>query len=147
MVDRFGEKEPAGFARARLIIDPSEKVFVQKVEQEERPKREAVDDGRYDGIAERDYNQLSRPGEERAPFRCARRVLGRVHRARGGSKEGQFDIIHHQRPNLEEAARCSGKTLKYNKTMTSNKIEIKTAKWKHSRQEERRRFGQILSQK
>ena len=56
MVYRFREEEAAGFAGARLIVDPREKIFVHEVEQEEGRKREAVDDGRYDGIAERDYN-------------------------------------------------------------------------------------------
>jgi hypothetical protein len=84
MVHSFREEEAAGFAGGGLIIDPCEKVFVQKVEQDEGPKRETVDDGRYDGIAERDYNQLSRLREERAPFLRATRVLRLVHRARGG---------------------------------------------------------------
>jgi hypothetical protein len=116
MVHRFREEEAAGFAGGRLIVDPGEKVFVQEVEQEEGRKREAVNDGRYDGIAERDHNQLSRSGEERAPFLRASRVLRLVHRARGGIKEDRFDIIHHQGPNLKKAASCSGKTLKYNET-------------------------------
>jgi hypothetical protein len=124
VVYRFGEEEAAGFAGGRLIVDPGEKVFVQEVEQEEGRKREAVDDGRYDGIAERDYNQLSRSGEERAPFLRATRVLRLVHRARGGVQEDHLDIIHHQRPNLKEAAGCSGKTLKYNETTTPNKAMI-----------------------
>ena len=112
MVYRFGEEEAAAFAGGRLIVDPGEKVFVQEVKQAESRKREAVNDGRYDGIAECDYNQLSRPGEERAPFLRATRVLRLVHRARGGTQKDPFDIIHHQRPNLKEAASCSGKTLK-----------------------------------
>ncbi len=147
MVHRFREEEPAGFAGARLIIDPSKKVFVQEVEQEESRTCEAVDDRRYDGIAQRDYDQLGHRREERTPFRCDRRVLGLVHRARGGIKKDHLDIIHHQRPNLEEATACSGKTLKYNKTMTSNETAITAAKWEHSRQEESGRFWQILSQK
>ena len=125
MVHRFREEEAASFAGGRLIVDPGEEIFVQEVEQEEDRKREAVDDGRYDGIAERDYNQLSRSGEERAPFLRARRVLRLVHRARGGVEKDRFDIIHHQRPNLKEAAACSGKTLKYNETTTSNKAVIR----------------------
>jgi len=56
MVYSLGEEEAAGFAGGRLIVDPGEKVFVQEVEQAEGRKREAVDDGRNDGIAERDYN-------------------------------------------------------------------------------------------
>jgi hypothetical protein len=147
MVQRFREEEAAGFAGGRLIVDPGEKVFVQEVEQEESRKREAIDNGGYDGIAQRDYNQLSRIGEERAPFLRASRELRLVHRARGGIKEGRFDIIHHQRPNLKEAAGCSRKTLKYNKTTTSNKVVIKTANLQHSRQEERGRFWKIGSQK
>jgi hypothetical protein len=51
MVHRFGEEEAASFAGGRLIVDPGEKVFVQQVEQEEGRKREAVNNGRYDGIA------------------------------------------------------------------------------------------------
>jgi hypothetical protein len=147
MVQRFREEEAAGFAGGRLIVDPSEKVFVQEVKQGEGRKREAVDDGRYDGISERDYNQLSRSGEERAPFLGATRVLRLVHRARGGIKEDHFHIIHHQRPNLKEAAGCSRKTLKYNETTTSNKAAIKAPKLQHSRQEECGRFWKILSQK
>jgi hypothetical protein len=96
MVHRFREEEATGFAGGRLIVDPGEKVFVQEVEKEEGRKREAVNDGRYDGIAERDHNQLSRPGEERAPFLRARRVLRLVHRTRGGIKEDHLDIIHNQ---------------------------------------------------
>jgi hypothetical protein len=118
MVQRFREEEAAGFAGGRLIVDPCEKVFVQEVDQEEGRKREAVDDGRYDGIAERDYNQLSRSGEDRAPLLRARSVLRHVHRARGGIKEGHFDKIDHQRHNLKEAGGCYGKTLKYNETTT-----------------------------
>jgi len=107
VVHRFREKEAASFAGGRLIVDPGEKVFVQEIKQEEGRKREAVNDGRYDGIAERDYNQLGRSGEERAPFLRARRVLRLEHRARGGTKEGHFDIVHHQGPNLKEASGCS----------------------------------------
>ncbi len=118
MVHRFREEEPAGFAGARLIIDPSKKVFVQEVEQEESRTCEAVDDRRYDGIAQRNYDQLGHRREERAPFRCDRRVLGLVHRARGGIKKDHLDIIH-----------------------------LTAAKWEHSRQEESGRFWQILSQK
>ena len=127
MVQRFGEEEAAGLAGRRLIVDPGEKVFVQEIGQEEGPKREAVDDGRYDGIAERDYNQLSRRGEECTPFLRARSVLRLVHRTRGGIEEGHFDIIHHQGHNLKEAAGCYGKTLKHNETTTSsqNKAAIK----------------------
>ena len=128
MVHCFREEEAAGFAGGRLIVDPGKKVFVQEVEQQEGRKRDAVDDRRYDGIAQRDYNKLSRSGKERAPFLRARRVLRFEHSARGGSKEGHFDIIHHQRPNLKEAAGRSGKTLKYNETTTSYKAAIKTAK-------------------
>jgi hypothetical protein len=95
MVNCSREEEPAGVAGGRLIIDPREKVFVQEVEHSEGGKREAIDDRRYDGIAERDYNQLSHCGEESTPFRCARRVLGLVHRAWGGSKESYLEIIHH----------------------------------------------------
>lgn len=129
MVHRFREEEAAGFTGRRLVINPGEKVFVHQVEQEEGPKREAVNNGRYDGIAERDYNQLSRSREERAPFFRARRVLRLVHRARGGTKECHFDMIHHQRSNLKEAVGCSGKALKYNETSTSSKSAIKTANW------------------
>ena len=146
MVQRFREEEAAGFARGRLIVDPGEKVFVQEVDQEEAGKREAVDDGRYDRIAERDYDQLSRYWEERAPFSRARSVLRLVHRAWGGIKEHHFGIIHHQRHNLKEAAGCYGKTLKYNETATSNKAVIKTAKRQHSHQEECGRFRKIVSQ-
>jgi hypothetical protein len=128
MVYCFGEEEAAGVAGGGLIIDPGEKVFVEEVEQTEGCKREAIDDRRYDGIAERDYNQLSHCGEESTPFRYADRVLGLVHRAWGGSKESYVDIIHHQRPNLKEAASCSGETLKYDITMTPNKTAIKAAK-------------------
>ena len=95
MVNCFREEEPAGLAGRRLIVDPSEKVFVQEVEQKEGCKREAIDDRRYDGITERDCNQLGHCGEESTPFRCARRVLDVVHRAWGGCKESYFDIIHH----------------------------------------------------
>ena len=124
MVHRFREKEAAGFARGRLIIDPGEKIFVQEVEQDEGSKRNAVDERRYDGIHESDYNKLSHSGKEGAPFLRARRVLRVVHRARGGIEEYRFDIIHHQRPNLKESAGRSGKTLKYNKTTTSYKAAI-----------------------
>ena len=130
MVHSFREEEAAGFAGGRLIVDPGEKVFVQEVEEEEGRKCKAINDGRYDGIAERDYNQLSHCGEERAPFLRARRVFRLVHRARGGIKEYHFDIIHHQRPNLKEATSCPGKTLKHNETTTSNKSAIiKKTKW------------------
>jgi hypothetical protein len=40
------------------------------------------------------------------------RVLGLIHRAWCRSKQGDFDVVHYQRSNLKEAARCSGKTLK-----------------------------------
>ena len=56
MVNRFWEEKPAGVAGGRFIIDPSEKVFVQEIEQKEGSKREAIDDRRYDGIAKRDCN-------------------------------------------------------------------------------------------
>ena len=127
VVHRFREKEAAGFAGGRLIVDPGEKIFVQEVKQEEGHKRNTVDERRYDGIDECDYNKLSHSGKERAPFLRARRVLRVVHRARGGVKEYDFDVIHHQRPNLKEAAGRSGKTLEYNETTTSYKAAIKTA--------------------
>jgi hypothetical protein len=57
MVNCLREKEPASVARGRLIIDPSEKVFVQEVEQSEGCKRKAIDDRSYDGIRERDHSQ------------------------------------------------------------------------------------------
>lgn len=112
VVHCFREEKTAGFAVVRLIIDPSEKVFVKEVEQKEGRKCKAIDDRRYDGIAERDYNHLSHCGEESTPRRCVRRILDLVHRAWRRSKESHFDIIHHQRPNLKEAASRSGKTLK-----------------------------------
>ena len=118
MVNCFREEEPAGVAGVRLIIDPSEKVFVQEIQQREGDKRDGIDDRRYDRIAQRDYNQLSHCGEESTPFGCARRVLGFVHRTWAGRKECLFDIVLHQRPNLKEAKGCSGKTLKNDKTMT-----------------------------
>ena len=57
MVHCFREEKTAGFAGGRLIVDPSEKVFVQEVEQEEGCECKAIDDRRYDGIGERDYSQ------------------------------------------------------------------------------------------
>ena len=95
-----------------MIIDPSEEVFVKEVEQKEGRKRKAIDDRSYDGIAERDYNQLGHCGEESTPCGCAGRILDLVHRAWCRSKESFFDIIHHQRPNLKKATSRSGKTLK-----------------------------------
>ena len=86
MVNCFREEKPAGVAGGRLIIDPSEKVLVQEIQQEEGYKRETVDDRGYDRRAQRGYNQLSYCWEERTPCRCARRVLGLVHRAWGGRK-------------------------------------------------------------
>jgi hypothetical protein len=71
---------------------------------------------------------LSHCGEESTPLRCARRVLGLVHSAWGSGKEIYIDIIHHQRPNLKEAAGCSGETLKYDKTMNSSETATKSAK-------------------
>jgi len=68
VVDRPWEEESAGVAGGGLIIDPGEMVFVQEVEQKEGHKCETVDDRGYDGIAQRDYNQLSYLGEECAPF-------------------------------------------------------------------------------
>ena len=128
MVDCFREEEPAGVAGGRLIVDPSEKVFVQQIEQKEGDKREAIDDRSYDRIAQRDNNQLGYCGEESTPCRCAGQVLGLVHRARGERKESLFDIIHHQRPNLKESKGCPGKPLKYDETITSNKTAIEIAK-------------------
>ena len=40
-----------------MIVDPSEMIFVQHVEQEERYEGEAVDYGTDDGVAECDDNQ------------------------------------------------------------------------------------------
>jgi hypothetical protein len=57
VVHCFREEKTAGFAGGRLTIDPSEKVFVQEVEQEEGRECKAIDDRRYDGIGERDYSQ------------------------------------------------------------------------------------------
>jgi hypothetical protein len=111
MVDCFRKEEPASVTGGRLIIDPSEKVFVQEVEQSEGCKREAIDDRGYDGKAERDYNQLSRCGEESTPFRCARRVLNLAHRAWGGSKESHFDKIRNEGPSLQKCFARSRKAL------------------------------------
>jgi len=61
------EEESARVARMRLIVDPSEEVLVQEVEQEKGRKREAVNDGGYGRIAERDDNQLSHRREESTP--------------------------------------------------------------------------------
>ena len=112
MLKCFREEESAGFAGLRLIVDPCEEVLIQEVEQKEGGKCEAIDDRGYDGIAKRDDNQLSHRREESAPIRCTGSVPDRVYRARGRSKEGNLEIIHHQRPNLKKAAGCSGKTLK-----------------------------------
>lgn len=112
MLNRLGEEEPARVARMRLIVDPREEVLVQEVEEEEGRKREAIDDGSYDGIAERDDNQLSHRREESAPVRCTGRVLDLIHRPWCRSKKSDFDIVHYQRSNLKEAAGRSRKTLK-----------------------------------
>lgn len=112
MLKCFGEEESAGLAGLGLIVDPCEKVLIQEVKQKERAKCEAINDGGYDGIAKSDDNQLSHRREESSPFRCTGSVLDRVHRARGGSKEGNLEVIHHQGPDLKKAAGCSGKTLK-----------------------------------
>jgi hypothetical protein len=93
MVHCFGEEEPAGVAKGRLIVDPGKMVFIEEVEQREGCKREAIDDWRYDGKDKCEYKQLSRRGEESTPFQCARRVLDLEHRAWGGSKESSFNII------------------------------------------------------
>jgi hypothetical protein len=79
MLNCLGEEESATLARTRLIIDPSEEVLVQEVEQKEGRKREAIDDGGYDGIPERDYSQLGHRGKDSAPFRCARGVLALIY--------------------------------------------------------------------
>jgi len=112
MLKCFREEESAGLAGLGLIVDPCEKILIQEVKQKEGGKCEAIDDGRYDGIAKRDDDQLSHRREESAPIRCTGSVLDRVHRARGGSKEGNLKIIYHQGPDLKKAAGCSGKTLK-----------------------------------
>jgi len=112
MLNRLREEESARVARMRLIVDPCEEIFVQYVEQEEGRKREAIDDGGYDGIAERDDNQLSHRREESTPVRSTGRVLDPIHRAWCRSKEGDFDIVHYQRSDLKEAGGRSGKTLK-----------------------------------
>ena len=112
MLDRLREEESTRLARMRLIVDPREEVLVQEVEQEEGRKREAIDDGGYNGIAERDDNQLCHRGEESTPIRNTGRVLDLIHRAWRRSKQGDFDVVHYQRSNLKEAARRPGKTLK-----------------------------------
>ena len=116
MLNCFREKEPAGVAGMRLIIDPGEEVLVQKIEQQEGRQRETIDDWRYDGIAERDDNQLSNRREECSPFRSTGRVLDLQHRAWGRSKKYDFDIIHHERYNLKKAAACFRKTLMHYKS-------------------------------
>jgi hypothetical protein len=58
MLNCFGEKESPGVAGAWLVVDPSEQVLVQEIEEKEGRKCDAVDDGRYDGITERDDGQL-----------------------------------------------------------------------------------------
>ncbi len=125
MLKCFREEEPASVAGRRLIVDPSEEVLVQEVEQKEGRKREAIDDRGYNRIPEHDDNQLSHPREESAPFRCTGRVLNRVHGAGARSKEGDFDIIYDQRPNLKEAGGCSGKTLKNYESVSWNKTTTK----------------------
>jgi len=57
MLDGLREEEPTSIAGARLIIDPSEQILVQEIEQEEGCKREAINDGGYNRVAERDYNE------------------------------------------------------------------------------------------
>lgn len=112
MLNRLREEESARVARMRLLVDPREEVLVQEVEQEEGRKCEAIDDRGYDGIAERDDNQLSNRGEESTPVRSTGRILDLIHRAWCRSKEGDFDIVHYHRSNLKEAEGRSGKALK-----------------------------------
>ena len=57
MLDGLREEKPTSIAGARLIIDPSEQILVQEIEQEEGCKREAINDGGYNRVAERDYNE------------------------------------------------------------------------------------------
>ena len=83
MLNCFWEKESASVAGLRLIVDPSEQVLVQEIEQKEGRKCEAIDDRRYDGKAERDDDQLGRCREESTPLRCAGLILDPIHRAWG----------------------------------------------------------------
>jgi hypothetical protein len=94
MLNCFGEKESPGVAGIWLVVDPNEQVLVQEIEEKEGRKCEAVDDGRYDGITERDDDQLSHCREESTPLRCAGLVLDPKHGAWGRTKEGDLDIIH-----------------------------------------------------
>jgi hypothetical protein len=57
MLNCFGEKQTARVAGRRMIVDPSEEIFVQHVEQEECYQSHAVDDGSNDRVAERNDNQ------------------------------------------------------------------------------------------
>ena len=83
MLDCFGEEETARVAGRRLIIDPGQKIFVQHVEQEEGRKGKAIDDGRDDGVTERDDNQQRRRRKDSPPVRYTGSVLNIIHRARG----------------------------------------------------------------
>ena len=44
MLNRFGEEEPTSVTGQRLIVNPSEEVLVENVEQKEGRKRKAIDD-------------------------------------------------------------------------------------------------------
>ena len=60
VLHRGREEQAARLAALRLVDLPEELVLVQLVEQEERETREAVDDGRDDGVGERNHDEERR---------------------------------------------------------------------------------------
>ena len=104
-----------------MIVDPSEMIFIQHVKQEERYEGEAVYYGTDDGVAECDDNQQGRRREECSHVRRARGVLDTVHRARGRTKQKDFDIVLNQRHGLKEASGSTQQSLKHDETRTRNK--------------------------
>ena len=121
MLDCFDEEETARVAGRWFIIDPGEKIFVQHVEQEEGCEGKAIDDGRDDGVTERDDNQQRRCREESSPLRCLGRVLDIVYRARGRAEQSDFDEVQSQRHGLKEAVSSPRESLKDDETRSSNK--------------------------
>ena len=126
MLECLGEEETARLAGRRLIMDPGEKILVQHIEQEEGCEGKAVDDGRDDGVAERDDNQQRRCREESSPVSRTGRVLNIVYRARGRAEQSDFDVVQSQRHGLKEAAKSSRESLKNDETRSWNKYAHKT---------------------
>ena len=109
-------------------MDPSEKIFVQHIKQEERYEGKTVDYGGDDGVAECDDDQQGHRREECPPVRHTGTVLDIVHLARGRAEQSDVDIVLSQSHALKQAGGTSRKTLKRDEAVSWNKYCMYTMK-------------------